>query len=234
MAIAGAACDGRVEESSALRATKASLQHEVDGLRDAVTRLERNETVLPPGDVAIAVEGALVRDIINEQLPFDADFDNYHLHLSRVEVTFQNSPILHLGGSLYLRANPSLSADVTAVGALQNVDIDKALSTLTAGVAVDYIKIERMAGLESVLSRGVLEELARSLRLHIAGQLPPIRIPIKVQQTIDFPPMKAGPIRLDAASLPLQVSVSRVVAGLGRLWISVQIRAGEFATETRR
>jgi hypothetical protein len=234
LAYAGAACDNRFEGAGELRAAKASLQREVEGLRETVTRLERHETMLPLEDVAIAVEGALIRDIIDAQLPFDADIDIYHLRLSRADVTFQDSPILHLGGSLYLRANPSLSADVTAVGAFQEVVIDKASSMLSASIVVDYIAIERLAGLESVLSGALLDELARTVRIQIADQLPTIQIPVKVQQTIELPRMVAGPIRLDAASLPLRVSVSRVVAGRGQLWIAVQIKPGDFAKEVRR
>lgn len=234
LACAGAACDNRFEGAGELRAAKASLQREVEGLRETVTRLERHETMLPLEDVAIAVEGALIRDIIDAQLPFDADIDTYHLRLSRADVAFQDSPILHLGGSLYRRDNPSLSADVTAVGGLQDVVIDKASSTLRASVVVDHIAIERLAGLESVLSDALLEELARTVRLQVADQLPTVQIPVMVQQTIELPRLRAGPIRLEAASLPLQVSVSRVVAGQGRLWIAVQIKPGDFPKEVPR
>ncbi len=62
------------------------------------------------------------------------------------------------------------------------------------------------------------------VRLQVKDQLPPIQIPVKVQQSIDLPAVTRGPVRIDGARMPLQVAVSQVVAGQGRLWIAVHFQ----------
>jgi hypothetical protein len=223
-----AACHRPFEGRGELRAQSVALQREVEGLRDTVARLERNETVLPLDEVAVVVDATLIRDLIAAQLPFDADVDRYHVRLVEADVIFEESEVVRLRGVLFIRDNPALAAEVTAVGVLEKIMIDDASSTLTARIAVDHIGFDKVAGLESILSEGALDELARSVRVRIADQLPAIQIPIKVQHTIELPAVELGPIRLEAASLPLQVSVSRVVAGRGRLWIAIRITPGEF------
>jgi hypothetical protein len=66
------------------------------------------------------------------------------------------------------------------------------------------------------------------VRLGIKDELPPVQIPVKVQQSIDLPALTQGPVRIDGARMPLQVTVSQVVAGQGRLWIAVHFQAGDF------
>lgn len=235
VALAGsAACDRSFEGGGALRARKVALAREVDGIRDMVAVLEKDGTLIPENDVAVAIDESLVQDIISAQLPFQADVDAYHLTLSSATVTFQGTQVVSLSGSLFMRERPALAADISAMGAIDELAIDPATSTLRAKLAVDHIAIDRVAGLEAVLSGAALDELARRARLEVAGRLPSITIPVKVQQTIDVPRVVAGPVRIEAASLPLQVSVSRVSAGRGRLWIGFHFEPGEFQRSARR
>jgi hypothetical protein len=224
----GMACRGPFEGRAELRAQKVALEREVEGLRTTVARLERHETLLPPNDVVVAVADTLIRDVIAAQLPFDADVEQYKVHLVKVDVIVEASQVVRLRGSLFVRDNPALAADVSAVGVLEKIVIDGASSTLTARIALDHIGIDKVSGLESILNEAALDELARLARDQIANQLPVIQIPVKVQQTIEFPYAEVGPFRLAAASLPLQASVSQVVAGRGRIWIAIRIIPGEF------
>jgi hypothetical protein len=227
LALCSAACTSRFEGGGDLRAQRVVLQREVDGVRAVVGRLERGEPMLPLDDVAIAIDDALVRDIIGAQLPFEADVDRFHLTLKEAEVHFMGSPVVRLRGSLFVRERPALEAAVTVIGALEDIHVDQASATLRAKVAVDHLGIEKAAGIESVLSGATLDELARTIRLRIKEQLPPIQIPVKVQQSIDLPAVTRGPVRIDGARMPLQVAVSQVVAGQGRLWIAVHFQPGD-------
>ena len=222
-----AACSRTFEGEGERRAQKVMLQREVDGLREIVGRLERGEPLLPVDDVAVAIDETLVRDLIAAQLPFDADVDRFHLSLKEAEVHFRGSPVVRLRGLLHPRERPELEAAVTVLGALEDIEVDHLSSTLRAKIAVDHIGIEKAAGIESILGGSVLDEAARLLRLQIRDQLPSIRIPVKVQQRIDLPAVSQGPVRIDGASMPLQVTVSQVVAGRGRLWIAVHLRPGD-------
>jgi hypothetical protein len=183
--------------------------------------------MLPLDDVAVAIDDAFVRDVIGAQLPFEADVERFHLTLKEAEVRFVGSPVVRLRGSLFVRERPALEAAVTVVGALEDVRVDAASSTLRAKIAVDHLGIEKAAGIESILSGATLDEVARRVRLEIKDKLPAIQIPVKVQPSIDLPAVTRGPVRVDGARMPLAVAVSQVVAGQGRLWIAVHFQPGD-------
>jgi hypothetical protein len=227
LALSSFACTSRFEGGGDLRAQRVVLQREVEGMRAVVARLERGEPMLPLDDVAIAIDDGLLRGIIGAQLPFQADVDRFHLALKEAEVHFRGSPVVRLRGSLAVRERPTLAAAVTVIGALEDVRVDEASSTLRAKVAVDHLAIEKAAGFESILSGATLDEVARMVRLQVKDKLPPIQIPVKVQQSIDLPAVTRGPVRIDGARMPLQVEVSQVVAGQGRLWIAVHVQPGD-------
>ncbi len=226
--LASAACRSEFEGGGALRAEKVVLQREVEGARAVVARLERGEPLLPPDDVAISIDQALVRDLINAQLPFELDVDRFHLVLKNADVLFQGSPAVRLSGRLNLRENSDLSAAVEVLGALEDIRVDSVSSTLRAAIAVDHLGITEATSIGQMLSGAALDEVARLVRLEITDRLPPVQLPVKLQPTIAFPAVDDGPIRIDGASLPLQVAVSQVTAGQGRLWIAVHFQPGEF------
>ena len=102
-ALAGGACGkSEFEGGGDLRARKVVLKREVDGLHEIVSRLERGEPMLPKDDVAISISGALVRDLITAQLPFDLDVDRFHVRLSEADVLFRGSPVVKLRGTLVI------------------------------------------------------------------------------------------------------------------------------------
>lgn len=225
--LAPAGC-GRGESGGDLRARKVMLQREVEGLREMAAAILRHEALVPEGDVAVAIDESLVRDLLAAQLPFEAEVERFRVHLGRAEVRFRGSPAVTLGGSLALKGSPALAGEVSVLGALDHIAIDAATGTLRARVQVDHIDIQKAAGVESFLSGGALDELARRIRLQLQGKLPDVQIPVKVQQGIELPAVTEGPVRLDGASLPLQAAVSRVFAGQGRLWVAVNVRPGDF------
>lgn len=221
------ACKGRFEGGGDLRAQKVVLKREVDGLREAVVRLEKGQPILPLDDVAVAIDDTLLRDLITAQLPFEMDADRFHLSLTEVEAQFRGSPIVRLRGVLSSIQRPDLVAAVNVIGALVDIEVEASSSTLRARIAVDHIGIEKAAGLEQVLSGSTLDEVARLVRMQLADRLPPIQIPVKVQQSIDLPAVTSGPVRIDGATMPLQASVSQVLAGQGRLWVAVHFQPGD-------
>ena len=221
------ACDSKFKGGGDLRAQKVVLKREVDGLREAVARLEKGEPILPIDDVAIAIDDTLVRDLIAAQLPFQMDVDRFHVSLTEAEAQFRGSPVVRLRGALNVKKRPSLAAAVNVIGALEGIAVDPASGTLRARIAVDHIGIEKAAGIEQLLSGATMDEVARTVRLRIKDLLPPIQIPVKVQQSIDFPAVTTGPVRNDGATMPLQVAVSQVLAGRGLLWISVHFQPGD-------
>ena len=229
LALVLSACGSRFEGGGDLRARKVVLKREVEGLRESVARLEKGQPILPLDDVAIAIDDTLLRDLITAQLPFEMDVDRFHLSLTEVEAQFRGSPIVRLRGVLSSKERPDLVAAVNVIGALEGIAVEEASSTLRAKIAVDHIGIEKAAGLEQVLSGATMDEMARLVRLQLADRLPPVQIPVKVQQSIDFPAVTSGPVRIDGARMPLQASVSHVLAGQGRLWVAVHFQPGDLS-----
>lgn len=234
VAATAAACDRQFEGGGDLRAQRVVLEREVEGLRAVVARLERGDPLLPPGDVAVAVDDALVRDLLQAQLPFSADVDRVHVDLTDADVQFAGSPTIQLRGRLQLRDQPDVTAAVTLFGALDEIAIEGDATTLRAVVAADHLAIEEATGLAAYLSGATLDELARSIRLELARQLPVVRLPISIRRAIELPAVTEGPVRLDGGRLGLDVSVSEVVAAGGRLFVAVRVTPHDAAPETRR
>ena len=65
------------------------------------------------------------------------------------------------------------------------------------------------------------------MRLQLNGRIPDLAIPVRAEQKIAFPALTDGPVRIDAASLPLAVGVSTVLASRGRLWIALSVQPGD-------
>jgi hypothetical protein len=227
-ALATGACSREYEGGGDLRAKRVVLEREVAGLRASVAKIRTGGPLLPADDVAVSIEGSLIKDLLSAQLPVDAEVKGYRLHLANAEVVFKESPLIQLKGSLFKIDNPSLFAEATALGALADISIDANTSTLRARLALDHIAIEKAAGLEGVLSRDALDELSREVRVAAAAKMPVVRIPVKIQQDINIPTLTLGPIEIEAASLALKASVSQVMTGTDRLWISIHFEPGEF------
>jgi len=227
LALAALACGSRFKGGGDLRAQRVVLKREVDGLRESLARLEKGQPILPLDDVVVAIDDALLRDLIKAQLPFDMDVDRFHISLTEAEAQFRGSPMVRLRGVLNSKKRPDLAAAVNVLGALEQIQVEPSSSTLRARIAVDHIGIEKAAGIEQLLSGSTMDEVARLVRLQIKDRLPPIQIPVKVQQSIDLPAVTTGPVRIDGARMPLQAAVSQVLAGQGRLWIAVHFQPGD-------
>jgi hypothetical protein len=231
-ALGGVGCGREFEGGGELRAQKKVLEREVAGLREAVARLERHEPLLPAGDLAVAIDETLLRDLIAAQLPFDAEIGRFQLKLEQAEVLFRGAPTVRLRGRLKRQGNLELEAIVNVVGALDSISVDSTRAALVARIVVDHIGIEKAAGVETLVIGAALDEVARTIRLQLADKLPPIQIPVKVEQSIELPAVTTGPVRIDGARLPIAANVSQVFAGQGRLWVAIHFQPGEI-TKTK-
>jgi hypothetical protein len=233
-ALGAGGCSRASDGSGDLHAQKVVLQREVEGLRELVGRLETGGSAVPADDVLVAVEDTLVRDLLEAQLPFETEVDAYRVRLSRAEVTFRGSPLIALEGTVARKDNPAVEGQLRVLGALEKIRVDPASGRLSASVAVDHVDIKRIAGFESFLPGASIDELARQVRLQLEGRIPDLAIPVRVEQRIDFPALTDGPVRTEAAALPLAAAVSQVFAGRGRLWVSLSVKPGDVVKAAAR
>jgi hypothetical protein len=228
VAFSAAACGGGGQEEAKLHARLSVLEREVEGLREVTTRLEGGGAALPEGDVIVALEESIVKDILEAQLPFETGVEGYHIWLERAEVRFRGSPGVTLLGGIALKDRPNLSGEVRVIGAFENISVNPETGILQASIAIDHLDLLHVAGVQGFLGEGVMNQLAQTIRHQIDGQLPEITIPVKLEQEIDLPSVTDGPVRIQGARMPLEVAVSQVLAGQGRLWVAVHVEPGEF------
>jgi hypothetical protein len=226
-ALLAAGCGRAYEGGGDLRARKKVVEREVASLREAVGRLERKEPLVPPNDLVVSIDEGLLQNVITAQLPIEIKVKEYELKLVEAELTFRGAPTVRLRGGLKRKGNVELEAAVSVIGALDQIAVDPARGALVAKIVVDHIGIEKAAGVEKLFSGSTLDEVARMIRLQLVDQLPPIQIPVKVQQSIDLPAVTNGPVRIEGATMPIAANVSLVFAGQQRLWVGIHFQTGE-------
>lgn len=218
---------GREKGAGELHAKLVLLEREVGGLRASVGRMERGHPVLPAEAVVVSIGETVARQFIDAQLPFPIEVQSYRIEMTRAEASFRGTPSVNLTGSIVHKEHPDFVGEVRAIGAFDSIQVDPASGTLRARIAVDHVDLLRMGGLEKILGGQTLDELARAVRKQLAGGIPEVQIPVKIEQGIDLPAVTEGPVRLHGASMPLAVSVADVFAGQGALWIAINVAPGE-------
>jgi hypothetical protein len=226
-ACAAGGCGGGGEEEARLHAQLSILEREVEGLREVTARLEGGGAALPEEDVIVALEESVVKDLVEAQLPFGTEVDDYHVWLEHAEVRFRGSAGITLLGGVALKDRPNVSGEVRVIGALVNIAVNPETGVLQAEVAIDHLDIVDVAGVDGLLSEGIRNTLAQTIRHQIDGRLPGLTIPVQLEQKIELPSVTDGPVRIQGATMPLQASVSQVLAGQGRLWVAVHVEPGE-------
>jgi len=210
-----------------LHAKQAALEREVLGLRASAAKLERGEPLFSEDAVVVSIAEELVKEFVNVQLPVAVEVKSFKIDLTHAEASFQGSPSVNLTGSIALKEHPDYVGEVRAISALDSIAVDSATGTLRAQVVVDHVDLLKMAGLEKYIGGGTMDELARAVRKELAGKIPEIQIPVKIEQSISLPAITEGPVLLHGASMPLAVSVEDVRAGQGVLWIAIKVVPGE-------
>jgi hypothetical protein len=217
----------RDQGSGEHHAKLAVLRREVSGLRASVAKLKRGEPVLPEDAVVVSIAESVVKQFLTAQLPFSIDVESYTIDLKEATANFTGSPSVALQGAIVHKDYPDYVGEVRAIGALDSMKVDSTSGTLRARVAVDHVDLLKMGGLENILGGDTLDELARRVRMQLAGKIPEVQIPVKIEQSIDLPSITQGPVRVQGASMPLAVSVADVFAGQGNLWIALRVTPGE-------
>jgi hypothetical protein len=221
-----AAC-GHDKRGGDLHAKLALLEREVAGLRTSVAKMESGAPVLPEDAAVVSIGEAVAKQFIDAQLPFRIEVESYRIEMTQAEASFKGTPSVILTGSIVHRDHPDYVGEVRAIGALDSVQVDATSGTLSARIAIDHVDLLKMGGLEKILAGGAIDELARRVRKQLAGKIPDVQIPVKIEQAIDLPSVTQGPVRLQGASMPLAVSVADVLATAGNLWIAINVVPGE-------
>lgn len=225
--------DDPYDGAGAYREQQVVLEREVQGLRDIVRGLDAGEALLPASDIIVAVDDTFVQGLLSAELPIELALGPFRVSLTGVKVAFAGAPLIELQGHVVREGSVAVEGDVRVLGALTDLAIDTDNAVLRASVAVDHLAIDRVAGLDAFVSGSTLDEVARTIRLQMASRLPTLQIPIAVQQSISVPGLTEGPVTISPARLPLTASISRTLAGRGRLWVAIHVEVGVVEKQSR-
>ena len=222
-----AGCADPYAGASALRAQKAQLERELEGLRQSAALVGRSESLIPASDVVVAIQDSLIQGLIARRLPINIEALPYRISLTAVEVGFKGAPIVQLRGMVTRDGLPGISVAARLIGALSGIEVDTTTFRLRARITADHLEIESTAGVGALFSGSSLDDVAELLRLQLVAQLPVVEIPVRVQEDIVIPAVTDGPVQLAGARFPVKASVSRVFAANGRLWIGLHVEVGQ-------
>lgn len=195
-------------------------------LREYAAR-ERSGSLLPPGDVQLALRESLLQDVLARSLPIRQKFENgrYEAQLDRAILDLEDGlasiTLLGHGRMLGTDASP-FEAYLRLRTHIDVVEFRPDEGTLRAGLAITAAHVIRSGGGLG----GFTAPTARffsSLKVEDWNrQRPSIDIPIRVEHQVTLPAIE-GDVSLDSCRIPLVVDVSTLTVLQDRLVISLAL-----------
>jgi hypothetical protein len=212
-------------------AHEALIRHRHEGLDALIARAEAGPIVPAGQHVLVGVDQKLVQSLLGALAPADYVISgSYRIHVERAVVSFEDGfALVRLEGrASLLGREDDVFADVTVLGDLhveseqQHADV---LQTRIQLLAVDARKAAVMV--ESKAAEDLAEELGRQRLEAFAAMGSELEIPVRQSYQLEVPAAgPGGPVRIDAATIPVQLTVVDVTAFAGRLWVTMAAAVG--------
>ncbi len=212
-------------EAAQARNHKRLLEDELIQLGRLLDRARRGE-LATDGQIAIGVSESLVQRLLAASLPPERVLaGRLHVGLEKVEPLFRGG----IAAILFrARVNstdlPDARVELELAGSLKDVHLEK--GRLTARVALLHFTV--LSSFAGALGKNLVEDAVRANLSTIEGWIPPLEIPVLLEEGVDFGRLRDGPVRVGAGRLPLHLALSHVVPVNERLWLLVQAAAGEW------
>jgi hypothetical protein len=176
----------------------------------------------------VAVDEQVFGEVVGATLPLQVAIgDRLHLRLEKASAFFRYTQgVVMFEGRLAGSQRPDLFLSMRLAGGIDKVSFEN--GSLSAHVKLYYFEVLG-SGLGD-MGRNLVEQLVRDNLAAIEDSLPPIVIPVRVEQAIAVPGLGDGPVSVKPGSLPLSAAVANTLSLEGRLWISVDIAAGPWQT----
>jgi hypothetical protein len=215
------------EQEAEFLARRALLQRQNQGIRDLIAEEERGSLV-PADRFLIGIDESVLGDLFRSQLPLERPLGKrFVMRLDSAAVSLRDKfGAVTIEGSVHRPKTPDRRTAVRIFGGLDSVAIDPATGTLHVKIAIDHIDILQAGILEGVLGRGGRKFIAQVGRPMIQDAIPRFEIPVVLGRSIRVPPVEAAGLQLDSLQVPLNLSVERVLAAGGRLWVTIQAGVG--------
>jgi hypothetical protein len=204
------------------RATERFLLMQIEDLEKLVAKAEKGELVTTD-KFAIGIAESAARELLNASLPREQMLGN------RVRLRLETATPFFRGNNAALvfqaRAQGKLTGATARVelgGRLGNFRIEN--GTLLAGIELGHFKV-----LDSSLgdvAMDVLEGLVRDNLDALSHLLPPLEIPVHLEQAIKVDGLTEGVVVARPGVLPLAVTLAEVIPVNERLWVLIDVKAG--------
>jgi hypothetical protein len=208
------------------------LRRQIQALRELIAAADKGR-FLPVDLLAVGVEQGLVRSLIQRRLPFETVvLGQLRVRLEKAAVDFQGGQsLVTLEGRVRPVQSEDAFADLELFGGLHRFEVDGRSGVLAAHIEIDRVAVQRLTA--GTLESEVLEDLVENLGdrgLGALGEvLPPIEIPVRLDQAIEFAGFSEGGVSVRSRRLPLRFSVARVTPVADRLWLFLDMAAGRKA-----
>lgn len=221
LALAGC---GRFETSEAAlaRAKKAVRLKQIAGLEQALA--EAREKGVSRDRILIGVDEDVFRAVVSATLPQQVVIkERLRLRLLKAEPYFRYTQgVVMFDGRLEGVNRPDMFVAVRLAGGVDRVDFSE--GRLATRIKIYYFEV-RGSGLGE-MSTAALEALVRANMDAVTDVIPPIEIPVRMEQGVTLDRFDEGPVSAKGGTLPFSASVARVLSVNGRLWIALQVDAG--------
>jgi len=196
---------------------------QIASLETLIAQAEKGELVTTDL-IAIGISEDAVRTLLNASLPQEVVVANrLRVRLESAEPVFRgNKAGLLFRARVSSVAAPNAYATIEMGGGLENFKLDG--GKLTATVLLGHFSV-----LESSigdLGADALDSLVRANAETIQDAIPPVEIPVQLEQSIKIGGLTEGTVVTKSGVLPLNISVSQVLPVNQRLWVLLQAKAG--------
>jgi len=209
-------------------AQKALLERQNRGIRELIAEAEQGSLV-PADRFLVGIDERIVADLLRSQLPMERPLGKrFIVHLDSATVLLRDKfGAITLEGDVHRPATPQRKTAVRIHGGLGAVVIDPDTDLLNITIAIDRLELLQAGILDKVLGHGGKKFMAEKGRGMLQDALPTLKIPVGLAQKIRLPAIRESALQLDSLVVPLSVSVERVIAAGGKLWVTVDAEVGK-------
>jgi hypothetical protein len=220
----GTACRQREPpEAARARASAAFLQQQIQSLEALVAKAEKGE-LETEGQIAIGVSEEVVKGLFNASLPRDLVLaGRLTLRLESAEAIFRgNRSGLLMRARISSTRVPDAYARIELGGALKEFAFEEG-RLVARPTLVHFSVLESSVG---DLAADLVENLVKNNLQAIEAAVPPLVIPVSLEEAVKIDGLDEGPVTAKPGALPLAIKVALVLPVNQRLWVLLEASAG--------
>lgn len=227
LALASLAGCAPSEEESQYLARKALLTRQNQGIRELIAEAEQGSMV-PKDRFLLGIDERIIAQLLSAQLPIERPLGKrFRVRIDSASVLLRDKfGAITIGGTVYRPQTPDRKTALRIYGGLGAVSIDSVTDMLSIAIALDHIELVQAGLLEGVLGHGGKKFIAEKGRDRLQEALPRLEVPVALARRIRIPAIEEGAVRLDSLEVPLDMSVERVIAAGGKLWVTLNAEVG--------